>query len=91
MCVMSVAERYGLLGRLQFVRVPVLWLHGSEDAVFSVPNAKEEIKPFTGSPNAELKVVEQGQHFLSGSHPQIVNQAALDFVIKFHKRGSARI
>lgn len=85
MCVMNVAERDGLLGRLPYVRVPVLWLHGSEDPVFSVPNAEEEIKMFTGSPSAQLKVVDGGQHFLSGSHPQIVNQAAIDFVTKFHK------
>jgi pimeloyl-ACP methyl ester carboxylesterase len=85
MCVMNVAERDGLLGRLPFVTVPVLWLHGSEDPVFSVPNAEEEIKLFTGSPSAKLQVVEQGQHFLSGSHPKVVDQAALDFVAKFHQ------
>ena len=85
MCVLNVAERDGLLGKLPFVKVPVLWLHGSEDPVFSVPNAEEEIKLFTGSPSAELKVVPEGQHFLSGSHPEVVNQAALDFVAKFHQ------
>ena len=53
--------------------------------MYSVANAKEEIKLFTSSPDAQLKVVDQGQHFLSASHPKEVDNFLIDFVSKYHK------
>jgi hypothetical protein len=50
--------------------------------VYSVANAKEEIKLFTGSPDVRLEIVHGGQHFLSASHPKEVN----DYVVKFVKK-----
>ena len=35
---------------------------------------------FTNSPSAEVRVVEGGQHFLSASNPEDVNQATVEFV-----------
>ena len=60
-------------------------LHGTSDAVYSVANAQEEIKLFVNSPDAKLQVVQNGQHFLSFSHPKEVDGALLDFVAKYKK------
>ncbi|TKA77250.1 hypothetical protein B0A55_06151, partial [Friedmanniomyces simplex] len=75
----------GLHSRLSDVRCPVLWLHGTADAVYSVKNAEEEIKMFVNSPDAQLKTVEGGQHFLSFSHPKEVDGALIQFVGKYGK------
>ncbi|TKA32793.1 hypothetical protein B0A50_01018 [Salinomyces thailandicus] len=80
MAAVNLRERDGLHGRLVDVRCPVLWLHGTSDVVYSVANAKEEIKLFVNSPDARLQVVEGGQHFLSFSHPKEVDEALLGFV-----------
>jgi pimeloyl-ACP methyl ester carboxylesterase len=45
-----------------------------------VANAAEEIQMFTGSPDAQLMIVDGGAHFLSASHPKEVNAAVLEFV-----------
>ena len=58
---------------------------GTSDAVYSVANAEEEIKLFVNSPDAKLVTVEDGQHFLSASHPKEVDNALIDFVTKWHK------
>lgn len=80
MCAINLRDRDGLHGRLDGVRCPVLWMHGTEDPVYSVPNAQDEITRFTSSPQAELRVVEGGQHFLSASNPDEVNAAAVEFI-----------
>jgi pimeloyl-ACP methyl ester carboxylesterase len=76
----NLRDRDGLHGRLDEVRCPVLWLHGTADQVYSVANAEEEIRMFTGSPDARLEVVEGGRHFLSASHPEQAGAAAAGFV-----------
>ncbi|MFC9221788.1 alpha/beta fold hydrolase [Streptomyces hygroscopicus] len=76
----NLRDRDGLHGRLDEVRCPVLWLHGTKDQVYSVANAKEEIGMFTRSPEARLEVIEGGQHFLSASKPEDVDSAAIEFV-----------
>ncbi|MFF7656736.1 alpha/beta fold hydrolase [Streptomyces sp. NPDC007983] len=76
----NLRDRDGLHGRLDDVLCPVLWLHGTEDQVYSVPNAQEEIRMFTGSPEARLEIIEGGQHFLSASHPEKVDSAAIEFL-----------
>jgi len=78
----NLSERDGLHSRLTNVVCPVLWLHGDADLVYSVDNAKEEIKLFDNSPDAKLLVVKGGHHFLSGTHPEEVDTAALEFVTK---------
>ena len=83
MAAINLRERDGLHGRLFDVRCPVLWLHGTADAVYSVANAEEEIKMFVNSPDARLQVVEEGQHFLSFSHPKEVDEALIGFVGKY--------
>jgi pimeloyl-ACP methyl ester carboxylesterase len=76
----NLRDRDGLHGRLDSVRCPVLWMHGTEDPVYSVANAEDEIKRFVNSPDAELRVVEGGCHFLSATHPEVVNPATAEFI-----------
>ena len=63
----NLRDRDGLHGRLDRVTCPVLWMQGSADPVYSVRNAEEEIRMFTNSADAQLKVIDGGQHFLSAS------------------------
>lgn len=76
----NLSDRDGLHNRLDSVRCPVLWMHGTEDRVYSVANAQEEIDLFVNSADAELRVVEDGQHFLSASDPDDVNTATIEFI-----------
>jgi pimeloyl-ACP methyl ester carboxylesterase len=76
----NLRDRDGLHGRLDRVRCPVLWMQGTADRVYSVANAEEEIELFVNSTDAELRVVEGGQHFMSASHPEAVNSAVVDFL-----------
>jgi pimeloyl-ACP methyl ester carboxylesterase len=76
----NLSDRDGLHGRLDSVRCPVLWMHGTADRVYSVANAQDEIKLFVNSADAELRVVENGQHFLSASDPEDVNTATIEFI-----------
>ena len=76
----NLRDRDGLHGRLDSVRCPVLWMHGTADRVYSVANAEAEIGLFVNSAAAELRVVEGGQHFLSATHPEVVNAATVEFI-----------
>lgn len=76
----NLRDRDGLHARLDTVYCPVLWLQGTEDSVYSVANAEEEIRLFTNAKDAELRVIEGGQHFLSASDPEVVNAAAAEFI-----------
>ena len=87
MAAINLRERDGLHGRLFNVVCPVMWLHGTSDAVYSIANAEEEIKLFVNSPEAKLVTVKDGQHFLSASHPEDVDNALIDFVGKWHNKG----
>lgn len=76
----NLRDRDGLHGRLDSVRCPVRWLQGTADQVYSVANAQDEITRFVQSADAELRIVEGGQHFLSATHPDEVNAATVDFI-----------
>ena len=76
----NLRDRDGLHGRLDSVRCPVLRMHGTEDPVYSVVNAEDEMKLFANSSGAELRVVEGGRHFLSASNPDDVNAATAEFI-----------
>lgn len=79
----NLRDRDGLHSRLFEVRCPVLWMHGTKDAAYTVANAEEEIKMFVNSPDARLVIVDEGQHYLSASHPEIVDSALIEFVQKY--------
>ncbi len=55
-------------------------LQGTDDVVFSVANAQEEIKLFTNSVQTKLVPLQGGVHFLSFTHPARVHQELLDFI-----------
>ncbi|QTG16945.1 alpha/beta hydrolase (plasmid) [Agrobacterium tumefaciens] len=84
MCAINLRDRDGLHGRLDYVTCPVLWLHGTEDLVYSIANARREIARFTKSGSAELEIVEGGNHFLSATNPDEVNSRALAFILKWN-------
>jgi len=65
MAAINLSQRDGLHARLSDVKCPVLWLHGTDDAVYSVANAKHEVEMFDNARSKELRVVEGGKHFLS--------------------------
>ncbi|GAB7366880.1 hypothetical protein MBLNU230_g1242t1 [Neophaeotheca triangularis] len=83
MAAINLRDRDGLHARCWDVQCPVLWLHGTQDRVYSVANAKEEIGLFAQAPEREVRVVEGGEHFLSFSHPDEVEGAVLEFVAKW--------
>ncbi|MEX5717785.1 alpha/beta fold hydrolase [Geodermatophilus maliterrae] len=76
----NLRDRDGLHGRLDSVRCPVLWMHGTADPVYSVADAEDEITMFVDSADAELRVVDGGRHFLSASNPGEVDTATVEFV-----------
>lgn len=39
---------------------------------------------FVNSPDAQLVTVEGGAHFLSGTHPNEVDKALIEFVTKYN-------
>jgi pimeloyl-ACP methyl ester carboxylesterase len=80
----NLSDRDGLHSRLNSVRCPVLWMHGTADTVYSVANAEEEIELFVNSPNAELRVIEGGRHFLSASNPDDVDTATVQFINRWN-------
>ena len=82
-CSINLRDRDGLHGRLDSVRCPVLWMQGTADPVYSVANAEDEIKRFVTSPDAQLRVVEGGRHFLSASNPEDVNAATAEFISRW--------
>lgn len=85
MCAINLRDRDGLYGRLDGITCPVLWMHGTDDTVYSIANAEAGIKKFTNSVNAKLEIVSGGQHFLSASDPEAVNAEAVKFIQAWNK------
>lgn len=79
----NLRDRDGIQARLAGIYCPVLWLQGTADAVYSVANAQDEIQMFTNSEDAELRIIDAGQHFLSASDPGVVNSASAEFIKKW--------
>jgi len=89
MCTINLRDRDGLRGRLDGVVSPVLWLHGTEDVVYSVLHAEKEAKMFPRAKSVSFKAIEGGHHFLSATNPEEVNREALAFIQKYWS-GEAR-
>lgn len=83
MCVLNLRDRDGLHGRLFDIRCPVLRMHGTEDAIYSVRNAEEEMKLFVNSSDARLKVVEGGSHYLNYTHAGQVDAVLVEFLSRY--------
>lgn len=66
-------------------------LKGTNDVVFSVAQAQEDIKRFRNSVDAKVVTCEGGVHFLSSTHEKKIHQELLDFVQKWkHWKGGER-
>ncbi|KIW21198.1 hypothetical protein PV08_01778 [Exophiala spinifera] len=81
----TLATRDGLLERLPYIHCPVLWLHGTDDIVFSAANAEEGIARFTNAAEARLIKFPGGVHFLSWTHRKEVARELLGFINKWGK------
>ena len=72
----NLSDRDGLHHRLDGVRCPVLWLHGTADPVYSVANAEEEIRLFVNSADAE-RLLQVHNHLLTDlSTPPVLRELA---------------
>ncbi|KAH6619072.1 alpha/beta hydrolase [Boeremia exigua] len=85
MAAINLRDRDSLHGRLAYVHCPVLWLQGTEDAVNTVANAKQEIDLIQNSLDARLQIIEGGLHVLSHSHQEEVERAVRQFVAMHHR------
>ncbi|OIW25481.1 alpha/beta-hydrolase [Coniochaeta ligniaria NRRL 30616] len=91
MAAVTLASRDGLRERLPYVRCPVLWFQGTDDVVFSLAQAQEDIKRFTNSVDAKVVTCQGGVHFLSSTHEKKIHQELLDFIRKWKNwKGSER-
>ncbi|XXH01929.1 Golgi transport complex subunit 3 [Hypoxylon texense] len=82
MAVIAVAERDGLLLRLGDIQCPVHWLQAARDPVFSPTVAEEQIKLFSGSPDAKLDLVDSDAHFSNAWDGKEIERAILGMVAK---------
>lgn len=83
MCALNLRDRDGLHGRLFDIQCPVLRMHGTEDAIYSVRNAEAEMKLLVNAAKASLLVVEGGSHYLNYTHADQVNRAVVDFLKQY--------
>ena len=83
MCTINLRDRDGLRGRLDALTCPILWMHGTDDVVYSVEHAKTEISLFPNVKHIEFIPVTGGQHFLSATNPEEVNSATMSFIAKW--------
>lgn len=64
-------------GRINDIRIPVLWLHGEKDRIIPVGDAKFSKAFFPGP--MDLKVFKNGGHSLLTDNPEMVARLARDF------------
>ena len=62
---------------------------GTDDVVFSLKNAEEEIKLFTNSVDARVVPFQGGVHFLSYTHQQKVHEEIIRFISTWKEKGKA--
>ncbi|KAI1464950.1 putative alpha/beta hydrolase [Daldinia caldariorum] len=82
MAVICLASRDSLLLRIDDIKCPVHWLHGSADTVYTTAVAEEHSKLFTGSSDVQFDIIEGGSHFLSATNPKEVEEAILAMTSK---------
>jgi pimeloyl-ACP methyl ester carboxylesterase len=84
-----VLSRDSLYLRAPDLKLPILWIHGSEDAVIGLDTARQELG-LTGSADPRFEVVQGGPHSCHTTHPEIVNGFLKEFVVKYGGRVDAR-
>jgi pimeloyl-ACP methyl ester carboxylesterase len=75
--------------RASDLTLPILWIQGSEDAVFSVENAKYELG-LTKSSDAHLEVIEGAPHAAFWTHAAEIDKLVLIFLAKHGGKINAR-
>jgi pimeloyl-ACP methyl ester carboxylesterase len=75
-----VLSRDSLYLRAPDLKMPLLWIQGSEDAVMNLEIARRELA-LTGSVDPRLEVVQGGPHSCHTTHPQVVNELLREFVV----------
>ena len=65
--------------------MPVLWMQGTSDVVYSVERAQQGIKMFVDAPEAKLDILPGGVHYLGALQPKQVDEARIDLAGKRHK------
>uniref|UniRef100_A0A8H7K5Y0 AB hydrolase-1 domain-containing protein n=1 Tax=Bionectria ochroleuca TaxID=29856 RepID=A0A8H7K5Y0_BIOOC len=88
MAAVCLAGRGGLRERLTYIRCPVLWFQGTDDVVFSVRQAKEDMKLFTNSATIKLVTCKGSVHFLGSTHGETIQRELLEFISTWNKGGS---
>lgn len=84
-----VCTRDSLYIRAPDLKLPILWIHGSEDTAISVESARHDFS-LTGSVDPRFEVVEGGPHSCHTTHPQVINPLLKEFVIKYGEKVNAR-
>lgn len=83
---MMVLSRDGLIMRALDLKMPILWIQGSEDVVLSPENGQRELA-LTGSVDPRFEVVQGGHYMSHTTHPEIVNVLLKEFVEKHGNNG----
>jgi pimeloyl-ACP methyl ester carboxylesterase len=78
---MMVLSRDSLNIRAPDLKMPILWIQGSEDVILSPENGRRELA-LTGSVDPRFEVVQGGHYSSHTTHPEIVNALLKEFVEK---------
>jgi pimeloyl-ACP methyl ester carboxylesterase len=85
----TLLSRDSLHLRLRAITCPVLWIQGTEDKVFPVEGAKEELG-LLGSKDTRLETISGGPHVSSWAHAAEVNKLVAAFVATYGGKADAR-
>jgi pimeloyl-ACP methyl ester carboxylesterase len=75
--------------RASDLKIPILWIQGSEDVVVNLENCRYELG-LTGSVDPRLEVIQGGPHSCHTTHPQVINPLLRDFVVKYGGKVDAK-
>ncbi|MCA1831101.1 MAG: alpha/beta hydrolase, partial [Actinobacteria bacterium] len=74
---LAMRDRPDSTSDLATIDVPVLWLHGEEDALMPIDGARETAAKIAG---AQFVSIPKGGHFACGVNPDATNSAIADFL-----------
>ena len=74
-------SRDSLNMRAPDLKMPILWIQGSEDQILSPEKARLELA-LTGSVDPQFEVVQGGHYSSHVTHPEVVNALLKEFVAK---------
>lgn len=77
------ANKFVARGIFEKINIPVLIIHGAKDTIFPLADSMKMAKKCE---NAELKIIENGNHLLVLSHPEEVKKEIKNFIEKIFKK-----